>query len=267
MVIENDTILYFSGTGNSLQVAKDISNELEKVELCGLTSLSDEEEIKVKSRILGIVFPVYYARLPLIVEELVRKLELSKDTYIFAVATYGGGPSEVLDKLNNILQNGGRILNSGFLLHMPANNVFAYNPSFGNRKNKIFEREKRKVKEISDIIRERKNYKCEISKLMIDILIDRLLIKVTDKIMENFHIRDEKFWVSAKCNSCRLCERICPVNNIEFNSNKPVWKHKCEQCTACIQYCPKEAIQWGNKTIKRNRYRNPNVNIIELARR
>jgi len=265
MVIENDTILYFSGTGNSLQVAKDISNELEKVELCGLTWLADEEEIKVKSRILGIVFPVYYARLPLIVEELVRKLELSKDTYVFAVATHGGGPAEVLVKLNNILQNGGRILNSGFLLHMPANNIFAYNPSFENRKNKIFEREKRKVKEISDIIRERKDYKCELSKLMIDIVIDRILIKVTDKIMENFHIRDEKFWINAKCNSCRLCERICPVNNIEFNSNKPVWKHKCEQCTACIQYCPKEAIQWGNKTIKRNRYRNPNVNIIELA--
>jgi len=199
------------------------------------------------------------------VEELVRKLELSKDTYVFAVATHGGGPAEVLVKLNNILQNGGRILNSGFLLHMPANNIFAYNPSFENRKNKIFEREKRKVKEISDIIRERKDYKCELSKLMIDIVIDRILIKVTDKIMENFHIRDEKFWINAKCNSCRLCERICPVNNIEFNSNKPVWKHKCEQCTACIQYCPKEAIQWGNKTIKRNRYRNPNVNIIELA--
>ena len=46
MVIENDTILYFSGTGNSLQVAKDISNELGKVELCGLTSLVDEEELK-----------------------------------------------------------------------------------------------------------------------------------------------------------------------------------------------------------------------------
>jgi ferredoxin len=265
MVIKNDTILYFSGTGNSLQVAKDISNELEKVELYKLTSLANEEEIKIESRILGIVFPVYYARLPLIVEELVRKLELSKDTYVFAVATYGGAVADVLIKLNNILQNGGRILNSGFLIHMPANNIFAYNPSVGKRKNKIFKREKRNVKEISDIIKERKDYKCELSKLMIDIVIDRILIKVTDKIMENFRIRDEKFWINAKCNSCRLCERICPVNNIEFNSNKPVWKHKCEQCTACIQYCPKEAIQWGNKTIKRNRYRNPNVNIIELA--
>lgn len=265
MVIKNDIILYFSGTGNSLQVAKDISNELEKVELCKLTSLVDQEEIKIKSRILGIVFPVYYARLPLIVEELVRKFEISKDTYVFAVATYGGAAADVLIKLNNILQNSGRILNSGFLIHMPANNIFAYNPSLGNGKNKIFMKEKRKVKELSDIIKERNDYKCELSKLKIDIVIDRIFFKITDKIMKNLHIRDEKFWINDKCTSCRLCERICPVNNIEFNSDKPVWKHKCEQCTACIQYCPKEAIQWGDKTIKRNRYRNPNVNIIELS--
>lgn len=146
MVIKNDTILYFSGTGNSLQVAKDISNELEEVELCRLTSLVGQEEIKVKSRMLGIVFPVYYARLPLIVEELVRKLELSKNTYVFAVATYGGAAAEVLVKLNNILQNSGRTINSGFLIHMPANNIFAYNPSFGKKKNKIFNREKERLR-------------------------------------------------------------------------------------------------------------------------
>ena len=262
MLIENDTILYFSGTGNSLQVAKDMSNELGKVELCRLTSLLNKDEIKVKSRILGIVFPVYYARLPLIVEELVRKLELSKDTYVFAVATYGGAPADVLGKLNNILQNEGRILNSGFLLHMPGNNIFAYNPSSLKKQNKIFESEKRKVKKISDIIRDRKDYKCESSKLVIDIIIDRVFIKATDKIMKNFHRRDEKFWINDNCSKCRLCEKICPVNNIEFNSDRPLWKHNCEQCAACIQYCPKEAIQWGKKTIKRKRYRNPNVNII-----
>lgn len=264
MVIENDTILYFSGTGNSLQVAKDLSNELEKVELCKLTSLADEEEIEIKSRVLGIVFPVYYARLPLIVEAIVRKLKLGKDTYFFAVGTYGGAAADVLIKMNNILQNGGRTLNSGFLLHMPANNIFAYNPKLGKSKNKIFNKEKKKVKEISDIIKERKDHKCELSKLRIDIVIDRILIKVTDKIMENLHRRDEQFWINDKCNNCRLCERICPVNNIEFNSDKPVWKHKCEQCTACIQYCPQEAIQWGNKTSSRIRYRNPNVTIVEL---
>ena len=266
MVIEKDIILYFSGTGNSLQVAKDISSKLGNFELCAIASLKDKEEINIKSKTVGIIFPVYYARLPLIVEKIVSKLKINKDTYVFAVVTYGGAPAEVLGKLNKVLQNGGSTLNSGFLLHMPGNNIFAYNPSSLKRQSKIFEREKSKVKKISDIIRERKDYKCEASKLVIDIIIDRVFIKTTDKIMENFHRRDEEFWINDNCNGCKLCEKICPVNNIEFNLDKPVWKHNCEQCTACIQYCPKEAIQWGIKTIKRKRYRNLSIKVTELIK-
>ncbi|WP_274600542.1 EFR1 family ferrodoxin [Clostridium beijerinckii] len=90
------------------------------------------------------------------------------------------------------------------------------------------------------------------------------LSKTTDKIVKNLHLRDKDFWVDDNCNGCRLCEKICPVNNIQFNINKPICKHKCEQCAACIQYCPKEAIQWKTKTKKRRRYRNPNISINEL---
>lgn len=264
MVIEKDTILYFSGTGNSLQVAKDIGSGLGKIDLCGISSLIDEKEIKVNAGILGIVFPVYYARLPLIVERIVKKLKFNKGTYIFAAATHGGAPAGVLIKLRNILQNNGGTLNSGFLIHMPANNIFAYNPSAAKKYDEVFQREKTKVKEISDIIRQRKDCKGEVSKLMIDRIIDRIFIKITDRIMDSFHVRDKKFWLTDGCNGCKMCERICPVNNIEFNTNKPIWKHNCEQCTACIQYCPNRAIQWDKKTINRRRYRNPNVDINEL---
>lgn len=267
MVIEKDTILYFSGTGNSLQVAKDISSNLDNVELCAIASLKDKEEINIKSKTVGIIFPVYYARLLLIVEKIVSKLKINKDTYVFAVVTYGGAPAEVLGKLDKALQNGGSTLNSGFLLHVPGNNIFAYNPSSLKRQSKIFEREKTKVKKIADIIRKRKDYKCEASKLVVDIIIDRAFIKTTDKIMESFHRRDEEFWINDNCNGCKLCEKICPVNNIKFNLDKPVWKYNCEQCTACIQYCHKEAIQWGKKTIKRKRYRDPNISFIELIMR
>jgi uncharacterized protein (DUF952 family) len=104
MVIEKDAILYFSGTGNSLQVAKDINNELEDLNLCKISSLIREEKIKVEGKTLGIVFPVIYARLPLIVERIIKRLEINRDTYVFAVATHGGAPAEVLIKLRNILQ-------------------------------------------------------------------------------------------------------------------------------------------------------------------
>lgn len=264
MVIEKDTILYFSGTGNSLQVAKDISAKIGGVQLCKLASLTDENKVKVKSKILGIVFPVYYARLPLVVESVLNKLEIDKDTYVFAIATFAGSPAEVLNKLSNTLQSNGKTLNSGFLIRMPGNNIYYFGAMSLKRQNKDFKREKDKVKEISYIIKLRKNCKYELSKLLIDIPIDRIFIKSTNKIMENFHIRDKKFWVNENCNGCGVCKSICPVNNIEIVENKPKWKHNCEQCTSCIQYCPNEAIQWGIRTVKRKRYKNPNVNINEL---
>lgn len=264
MVIDKDTILYFSGTGNSLQVAKDINSELKGFNLCNIASIITEEKIKIEGKVLGVVFPVIYARLPLIVEKVLEKLEFNKDTYVFAIATHGGGPAEVLIKLRKALKSKGILLNSGFLIHMPGNNIFAYGANSIEKENKIFEKEKKKVKKITHIIRERKNCKCELSKLVVDTLIDRVFIRTTDKIVENLHLRDNDFWVNDTCNSCKLCKRICPVNNIQINTGKPIWKHSCEQCAACIQYCPKQAIQWGKKTIKRKRYRNPNINVIEL---
>nr|WP_278184419.1 EFR1 family ferrodoxin [Clostridium cellulovorans] len=188
----------------------------------------------------------------------------NEDTYVFAIATHGGASAEVLIKLRKILQSKDRVLNSGFLINMPGNNIFAYGASSIEKQNKIFEREKNKVGKIAAIIRERKNYKCEFSKLVIDILIDRVFIKATDKIVKNLHLSDKDFWINDNCNGCKLCEKICPVKNIRSNTDKPVWKHNCEQCTACIQYCPRQAIQWGKKTSKRKSYRNPNSNINEL---
>lgn len=264
MIIENDTILYFSGTGNGLQVANDIGNELKNFSICKITSLLEKEKIKIEGKKLGIIFPVIYNRLPLVVEKVVKKLEVSKDTYVFAVATHGGTPAEVLVKLRNLLQRSGIMLNSGFLVHMPINNIFAFGAISIKKQNKLFRKEKKKVKAIANIVYQGINCKCEVSSLLFDTLIDRIFIKTTDKIVENLHLRDEDFWVDNNCNSCRLCEKICPVNNIEFNTNKPIWKHNCEQCTACIQYCPNEAIQWRKRTRKRRRYRNPNVSINEL---
>lgn len=264
MVLDKNTILYFSGTGNSLQVAKDINKELKDFELYKISSIVSEEKIRIEGKVLGMVFPVFYARLPLIVEQVLKKLEISKDTYIFAIATYGGAPAEVLIKLKKILQDKSAQLNSGFLIKMPRNNIFAYSSISTKKQNELFKIEKKKVENISSIIRARKNNKCEKSKLMIDIFFDRASIQITDKIVENLHFRDEYFWVDEKCNGCKICEKICPVNNIKFNGNKPIWQHNCEQCAACIQYCPKQAIQWKDKTIKRKRYRNPNININEL---
>ena len=75
---------------------------------------------------------------------------------------------------------------------------------------------------------------------------------------------DRKFWVDDKCNTCGLCLKVCPAENIEMAGEKPVWRHRCEQCLACIQWCPQEAIQYGEKTIRYQRYHHPEVKLKDV---
>lgn len=72
------------------------------------------------------------------------------------------------------------------------------------------------------------------------------------------------FHANNKCTKCGLCLKICPVNNIKMKDGNIKWNGRCEQCMACIQYCPAEAIQFGNKTLNRKRYRNPNVDYLKV---
>jgi flavodoxin len=86
-------IYYFSGTGNSLAVARDIA-EKTKGKLIFIPAVMNEQSIKTEADSIGIVFPAYMAHLygiPLIVERFIKKLEDIDSKYIFAVCTCGGG--------------------------------------------------------------------------------------------------------------------------------------------------------------------------------
>ena len=60
-------IYYFSGTGNSLYVAKDIAAKTVGT-LVPIASVVGSNVIKVDSEVIGIVFPVYYGELPVIIK-------------------------------------------------------------------------------------------------------------------------------------------------------------------------------------------------------
>lgn len=51
-------IYYFTGTGNSLVVARDLTKELNG-ELIAIPSVMSKETINIDAEVIGIVFPVY----------------------------------------------------------------------------------------------------------------------------------------------------------------------------------------------------------------
>jgi flavodoxin len=67
-------IYYFSGTGNSLAVAKDMAENLD-ARLIPVASTLNQESIHSEADGIGFVFPIYDFKPPQVVEEFIRKLE------------------------------------------------------------------------------------------------------------------------------------------------------------------------------------------------
>lgn len=83
-------LFFFSATGNSLIVAKDIAAKLPDTQISSIPKVI-HQEIDLSADNIGIIFPVYFLGMPRIVIDFINKLEPSKTKYIFAVSTSGDG--------------------------------------------------------------------------------------------------------------------------------------------------------------------------------
>lgn len=249
-----NVIFYFSGTGNSLQVAKDIAEKLQGCEVVNLAKFPTETVINAKR--IGIVFPVYFGGIPNIIRRFLSEIKLDGKPYIFAIVTCGGVVGASLVQVNELLKLKSQKLHSGFILKMPENYILYYNADSKEKQQKRFNDEKKKVQDISQIVIDKKEIPFEKSKYVIDTLFGKV---VNHAVVRKFPSRDSHFIINDKCTGCGKCEKVCSVNNITLMNNKPTWNHHCELCLGCLQSCPVNAIDYDNKTQKRTRYINPNV--------
>lgn len=144
-------------------------------------------------------------------------------------------------------------LNSSFSVAMPSNYVIMYDVYDKQKQNLTLQSAE---KEIEEIIRSLgANKKGNFANHGIMSILTPIAYPIYD-----FYRKTKNFNVTESCNSCGLCEEICPSGTIKLELGKPVWMNeKCSHCSACINRCPTLSIQYGNKTLKRGRYVNPNV--------
>ena len=259
MIINKNSILYFSGTGNTYDVSTKIAKKC-GFELINIASLIEEEAVEINCEIMGVAFPIYYGGIPKLVSQIISKIKSLKNPYIFALGTYGGMPGNPFKILERRLKEKNLSLGSGFLMNMPGNYLLMYGARRSSVQIRSFKKADKKIEEVTEMIMSKKVLQYEKSPY----IIDRPFVNLSEKRVEELSALDVNFNVDDKCNNCGICLRLCPVKNIHIENDKLKWLGKCEQCMACIQYCPKEAIQFGNKTSKRKRYKNPNVDYLKV---
>jgi ferredoxin/flavodoxin len=257
-------LYYFSGTGNSLVVARDIAEKISG-KLISIPSMMDKETITTDADVIGIVTPAYYMRIPRIVERFIGKLTDLQSKYIFVIVTVGGVAGGILDRLSEAIGSRGGKLAAGFVVRMPANYIHDAGALPVFLQKMMFRNWKKRADKIADHISNRKiGLQAKFNPVMTNIFSKRI-----DKQYLGGGLSpdiDMNFWTDNKCNGCRICLRVCPTRNIIMANDKPAWQHHCEKCLTCIQWCPKQAIQFKNVTVKRKRYHHPDVKLSDVLK-
>ncbi|HCB99961.1 MAG TPA: 4Fe-4S ferredoxin [Ruminococcaceae bacterium] len=244
------TIFYFSATGNSLYVAKEIGGTLYSIPQC-----SKNKESVFEDDAIGFVFPCYGFGIPNLVKHFIEHGKF-KAAYFFAVTTYGNTPGNCMEYTKRAAQKAGFSFDYCRNILMIDN----YLPVF--RIEQQLEKEPQKnipqnLKQIVSDIHARK--KQDIHKGLGTSVMSSVIQSVASLRKGDV---DKRFWVNDNCTKCGTCRKVCPKGNISI-AEKPVYHHQCDFCLACINFCPQKAIQLkGQKSGER--FSNPHIKTAEI---
>jgi formate hydrogenlyase subunit 6/NADH:ubiquinone oxidoreductase subunit I len=256
-------LYYHTGTGNSLKIARDIGSKLGGHELISIAKLIKGNAV-IEGDLVGFVFPIYFARPPVILQEFIENAEFGDTEYIFAVANGGGLFGKALKILENIFRVRGATLNAGFIIGMPG-----IHPKIASMQKTTpeehYEKETLRVDEIVKLVDRRIQHKVETNFGFLGTVFSYAAFRGPYKLSKA-HMLDRYLWVDEKCDGCGICAQVCPVGNINLSHSEPptpIWQHNCANCLACYHHCPKDAIQLG-KEEHMKRYRHPEIGLEDI---
>ena len=257
-------ILYFSGTGNSLAVARQLAEQLNEplmplVEAAGV-NLTNEQRI-------GLVFPSYDFNLPPAVPAMISGLIISPRSYVFTVVTCGSMAGNCIWTLRRMLREKGIVLAYSHKVSVPDNSALA----FGRNPNRQLKKFQYVPARMEQIISELKAGSRTLHYSWFSLLSWLLGRPAVTRGM--IHCMGPKV-NPAKCTGCGICTRVCPMDNIILqpsaagNQQTAVTGNNCTVCLACMHACPQQAFTSnGLQTLKERQYRNPQIKLKDLMMR
>jgi ferredoxin len=223
-------ILYFSGTGNSLYVAKRLARENEK-----LVDMAVSSDYAVCDKRVGIIFPCYCSDIPRKVAEFLGKAVIKTD-YAFAVCTCGADSGKSFGSIQYILCGKGQKLACGKKIVMPDSCVI-----FGFPQNIVKQLLSTADDRIDAVKAEIENGAVsEIAASKPNGIFSRFMWFAFNDIVGVRHKKSDK-----NCTGCGLCAELCPRKNIKIVGGRAVFGDDCVNCFRCINSCGHYAVKFG----------------------
>ena len=245
-------VLYFSATGNTEFIAKELAQRLDDECVNLLDRIKNQNfEPLYSEKPFIICAPVYVCEMPRFMSKYLKKQSFCGSRDVYFIFTSGGycGISGVLAK--SMFKKKNMVYRGHAEFKMPRN--YVANDAYPMlERQEVEERIRACYQQLEQVASDiRSGSKLTARHVY---LFETIITVPFNPVWCKFKLTAKDFYTKDSCIGCGKCEKLCPLNNIKIVDKKPVWGNECSHCMACIGYCPVEAIEYGTITKDKEPY-------------
>lgn len=253
-------VFYFTATGNSLFIAKSLSDAP-----ISIPQELKKDKLSYEADEIGFVFPDYAASAPMIVREFLKKAKF-KAGYMFSVITFGNAAVNVCQWWDKFAKENGVSFHYIKSILMVDN----YLPVFDMNQQMAID--KHTDENLAKIIEDLNAQKTFVETAEMGFFNEEMLKGMQD---QHFSMTADRLLELKKdrCVECMTCEKVCPHKNFRLGTDGLEFSGKCEYCLACVHACPQKALAlksanpgWPGERNPEARYRHPEISLMEIIR-
>lgn len=243
-------ILFFSGTGNSKFLAQKLGHILEDKVVDLFSYIKESKKGNFHSeKPFVLVCPTYGWRVPRFLSAYIKKANFSGNKNFYLLMNFGSSAGNSQKYIKKDLEPVGLNYKGLYGIQMPENNLMLFDLDSDQTNRKIIKKAENEIKRAGAYIKNGEDFpRKKVS------LLDRFYSSLVNDIFFKFIVKVKKFYHTDKCTKCGVCQKVCVLNNITYKDGFPVRNGNCTHCAACLSKCPYGAIEYGKKTVGKDRY-------------